>query len=179
MNAAHQYNIVKTIYEIHAPSKLPGVPKIMAAFKGREAALISELRTRYNIADMEFENISEMAEDGPAPPAAYDQEAAITSYDSNPMHGTALDSWDENSATESRPQRKSRVKSFVDTIRKSLKERTESFYQRSANVRSMFAVWAGVFFLLVSVGILVTVITVAKKEQAEREARAAKMATGE
>ena len=213
------FDVVHSIYEIHDPSKLKGVPKIVTAFKGREKDLVSQLRKRYNISDNEFQNIVELNEDSDNDDTegmTLDEEAGVMAYDDNPLHGqqgqatamkvvkpdgtveyeypsgqktkrlSALDAGpsletleygmgDDGYSGASGGRKKSRMQSLYDSVRMTISQRSRSFYERSANVRSMFAVWGGLFFLLVSIGILVTVITVARQEQKQREEREAKL----
>ena len=226
----HVFDVVYSIYEIHDPSKLKGIKKIVGAFKGRERDLISQLRQRYNISDQEMNNIVDLnagssseEEDGGEGGDKFDmdEEAGDISYDDNPMHkkavagtamkvvkpdGTVVYEYPNGQKTKrlsnlpegpsldtveygvgdadgisgsSRNKKKSRMASLYQSIRQTLAARGTSFYERSANVRSMFAVWGGLFFLIVSVGILVTVITVARQEQKQREARQEKLDSGD
>ena len=221
-NKIKLFDVVHSIYEIHDPSKLKGVPKIVSAFKNREDDLISQLRKRYNISDNEFQNIVELNEgsdDEGVDGVTLDEEAAAITYDGNPLHGqvapgTAMKVVKPDGTVEyeypngqktkrlstleagpsletleyglgedeyggsSGGRKKSRMQSLYDSVRMTISQRSRSFYERSANVRSMFAVWGGLFFLLVSIGILVTVITVARQEQKQREEREDKLNSG-
>ena len=88
------FDVTYKIYEIHDPSKLKGIKKIVGAFRGREKDLINQLRQRFNISDQEFQNIVDLAYSGSDEDDDenetrdrfdMDEEAGDISYNDNPM----------------------------------------------------------------------------------------------